>query len=134
MTEKMSAPRKKAGASPNRGKLDRVVEEQLKERDERAKGYRDQALKILPWVCGRCGREFTRESLHELTVHHKDHNHDNNPPDGSNWELLCRYCHDNEHSRYLDDLAGGEATVGERVKVATYKPFADLKEKLRNKK
>ena len=32
-------------------------------------------------------------------MHHKDHNHDNNPPDGSNWELLCLYCHDNEHSR-----------------------------------
>ncbi|MFA7667514.1 MAG: HNH endonuclease, partial [Burkholderiaceae bacterium] len=22
---------------------------------------------------------------------------DDNPPDGSNWELLCLYCHDNEH-------------------------------------
>lgn len=134
MTEKMSAPRKKAGASSNTDKLDELVAQSRKARDERMQGYREQALKIYPWVCTRCGREFTRESLHELTVHHKDHNHDNNPPDGSNWELLCRYCHDNEHSRYLDDLAGGEATVGERVKVATYKPFADLKEKLRNKK
>jgi hypothetical protein len=25
----------------------------------------------------------------------------NNPPDGSNWENLCVYCHDDEHSRDL---------------------------------
>jgi hypothetical protein len=40
--------------------------------------------------------------VRELTVHHRDHNHDNNPPDGSNWELLCLYCHDNEHQRQLE--------------------------------
>ncbi|QTG90742.1 HNH endonuclease, partial [Vibrio furnissii] len=26
-----------------------------------------------------------------------DHDHTNNPEDGSNWELLCLYCHDHEH-------------------------------------
>jgi hypothetical protein len=34
-------------------------------------------------------------------VHHRDGNHQNNPPDGSNWENLCAYCHDDEHSRDL---------------------------------
>lgn len=62
--------------------------------------YRNQALKILPWVCAKCGRDFSGKKLRELTVHHKDHNYKNNPPDGSNWELLCLYCHDNEHSRF----------------------------------
>lgn len=66
-------------------------------REKRSAGYRDRALALFPHVCGRCGREFTGSDLRELTVHHKDHNHDNNPPDGSNWELLCLYCHDNEH-------------------------------------
>ena len=47
--------------------------------------YREQALKIYPWICGRCAREFTGANLRELTVHHRDHNHANNPPDGSNW-------------------------------------------------
>src|SRR5690606_34882523 len=69
---------------------------------QREQGYREKALKMFPWVCGRCGREFSGKRLSELTVHHKDHNHDNNPEDGSNWELLCLYCHDNEHSRYTD--------------------------------
>ncbi len=32
--------------------------------------------------------------LGQLTAHHRDHNHDDNPPDGSNWEWLCLYCHD----------------------------------------
>ena len=89
-------------------KLDAVVAAARRSQAEREQGYREQALKLYPWVCGRCMREFTRANLHELTVHHRDHNHDNNPPDGSNWELLCLYCHDNEHARYLD----GEATAG----------------------
>jgi len=62
-------------------------------------GYRERALKLFPHVCGRCGREFSGAHLRELTVHHKDHNHMNNPPDGSNWELLCVYCHDDEHQK-----------------------------------
>ena len=51
--------------------------------------YREKALKLFPWVCGRCGREFTDANLRELTVHHIDHDHNNNPSDGNNWELLC---------------------------------------------
>jgi hypothetical protein len=88
---------------------------------------------MYPWICARCGREFTGERLRELTVHHKDHNHDNNPPDGSNWELLCLYCHDNEHSRYLDAEWYGEATPGgEEDPPSTYKPFAGLEALLKD--
>jgi len=83
-------------------KLDHLIAEAKKAQQERARSYREQALKILPWICGRCAREFVRERLRELTVHHKDGNHDNNPPDGSNWELLCIYCHENEHARVED--------------------------------
>lgn len=60
-------------------------------------GYREKALKLFPWVCGRCSREFVYSNLRELTVHHIDHDHSNNPEDGSNWEMLCLYCHDHEH-------------------------------------
>jgi len=112
-------------------KLDRVVASARQERDAREKDYREQALKMYPWVCGRCGREFDRSNLHELTVHHRDHDHDNNPPDGSNWELLCLYCHDNEHSRHLHASTHGNVTVGdENASVPTYQPFADLKQLL----
>ena len=52
-------------------------------------GYRDRALKLYPWVCGRCARAFEYSNIRELTVHHMDHDHTNNPNDGSNWELLC---------------------------------------------
>ena len=68
-------------------------------------------------------------------MHHKDHDHDNNPPDGSNWELLCIYCHENEHSRYLDAAGRSGATPdGEQESRATYRPFADLKDLLKGKK
>ena len=87
--------------------------------------YRDQALKLYPHVCGRCGRSFTHWNLHELTVHHRDHNHSNNPPDGSNWELLCLYCHDNEHQRQVARPTG--ASPPRSAPVATGNPFADLK-------
>ena len=91
--------------------LDRIVADAHRAALERGQGYREQALKLYPWVCGRCGRSFTRANLQELTVHHRNHDHDFNPPDGSNWELLCVYCHDNEHSRYGDytGVAASEA-------------------------
>jgi hypothetical protein len=66
--------------------------------------YREQSLRIHGWVCGKCGREFDVANLHLLTVHHRDGNHHNNPPDGSNWENLCAYCHEDEHAREV--LAG----------------------------
>ena len=118
-----------------KNKLEQLVAQARKVHDDRNKGYRELSLKLHPWVCGRCGRAFTRENLHELTVHHKDHNHDNNPQDGSNWENLCLYCHDNEHSRYQDYLAGatGQLTATKDEKIVTQKPFANLKDLLKSK-
>ncbi|MBF0121124.1 MAG: HNH endonuclease [Desulfobacterales bacterium] len=57
----------------------------------------------------RCGREFSGRRLHELTVHHRDHNHDNNPSDGSNWELLFIYSHENEDTKNQVDDAYNKA-------------------------
>jgi len=98
-------------------------------------GYRERSLALHPWVCGRCGREFTRENLHELTVHHKDHDHDHNPEDGSNWENLCLYCHDNEHQRFSHLVKGAAADFGLTGKppppAATHQPFAALKDLLK---
>jgi hypothetical protein len=115
-------------------KLDAIVAEAQRNRAKRELGYREKALKMYPWVCGRCGREFTSATVHELTVHHRDHNHDNNPPDGSNWELLCLYCHDNEHARFLDGGSAGTTPSHSREEAATYRPFAELEKSLRQKK
>jgi hypothetical protein len=109
-------------------KLDQVVAEARSKREERDRSYRGMALKMYPWICGRCRREFTHVNVHELTVHHRDHTHDNNPEDGSNWELLCIYCHDNEHSRYVEEERyGGSSNVDSRGKTATSRPFSALK-------
>ena len=118
---------------PETAKMDRIVAEARRNRDQREKDYREQALKLYPWVCGRCAREFTRLNLQQLTVHHKDHNHDNNPADGSNWELLCIYCHDNEHSRHLDSAGRAGAAGGAQEAPSTFKAFADLKARLQGK-
>jgi hypothetical protein len=114
------------------GKLDRIVADARRAAEVRDQGYREQALKIYPWICGRCAREFTNANLRELTVHHRDHNHNNNPSDGSNWELLCLYCHDNEHQRQLEANSGslGGADSGP---AATHSPFANLKAMLGNR-
>jgi hypothetical protein len=113
-------------------KLDRIVAKARSDAEMRAKGYRERALKLYPWICGRCTREFTRTNLTELTVHHRDHNHDNNPDDGSNWELLCIYCHDNEHQRYEQaEIADQSAPV---TKAATSNPFANLAELMKSRK
>jgi 5-methylcytosine-specific restriction endonuclease McrA len=111
-------------------KLDRIVAEARRAAEQRDKGYREQALKMYPWICGRCAREFTRANLQELTVHHRNHDHDFNPSDGSNWELLCVYCHDNEHSRYIDHVAG---SADDKQAAATSNPFANLKSLLKPK-
>ena len=96
------------------------------------KAYREQALKLFPWICGRCAREFPASRLRELTVHHKDGNHDRNPPDGSNWELLCIYCHENEHAREADAKAGGGGKAPE-TQHATYRPLAGLADLVKKK-
>ena len=120
---------------PDRDHQSRIVAEARREREQREKTYRERALKIYPWVCARCGREFSGKKLRELTVHHKDHNHDYNPPDGSNWELLCLYCHENEHSRHEDSASYSEVTAGEaKTSDSGYRPFADLEALLKNKK
>ena len=96
-------------------------------------GYRDKALKLFPWICGRCTREFVYSNLRELTVHHVDHDHTNNPNDGSNWELLCLYCHDNEHAKYIEhDLNPTRVDAGDNnQETATYNPFSDLQAMLK---
>ena len=69
--------------------------------------------------------------MRELTVHHKDHNHDNNPPDGSNWELLCVYCHDDEHQKSLNSGYHGTKAAAIRTEGESlgFRPFDALKEK-----
>jgi hypothetical protein len=116
---------------PDNARLDRIVAEARRAREAREKTYREQALKLFPWICGRCARGFDRSNVHQLTVHHKDHNHDNNPADGSNWELLCVYCHDNEHSRELEAAARGGSAATEAPAGATHRPFADLADLLK---
>jgi len=119
----------KSGNNPNL-----AVTEALRLKKERENSYRGKALKLFPWICGHCGREFVGKRLKELTVHHKDHNHDNNPPDGSNWELLCIYCHDNEHSRdqVADALDQDVPDISSKSKGGT-NPFAGLGDLLKGK-
>jgi uncharacterized CHY-type Zn-finger protein len=111
---------------------DQVFAEQQNYIAKRATGYREQAIKLYPWICGRCRREFTRKNLSELTVHHVDHNHGNNPTDGSNWELLCLYCHDEEHTKFESFVRYG-STDDDEIKTSTYDPFADLKNRMQQK-
>ncbi|OMH39680.1 YajD family HNH nuclease [Motiliproteus sp. MSK22-1] len=119
---------------PNSDNLKKIIGQAQQSQADREAGYREKSLKMYPWVCGRCAREFTRANLSELTVHHRDHNHDNNPPDGSNWELLCLYCHDNEHSRYVDTAEYSQTVAGgDKLEAATSQPFANLKDLLKGK-
>src|ERR1700736_2024683 len=122
MAPKRGAQHAMKTGDPN--KLERVVAEARRAAEEREQSYREQALKIYPWICGRCAREFTHLNVRELTVHHRDHNHDNNPSDGSTWELLCLSCHDNEHQRQLE-AASGENNPSAGDHGATHSPFAD---------
>ncbi len=86
-----------------KGSTEKSVADIVKElkQEKPSSDYREQSLKIHGLICAKCGREFDLKNKHLLTVHHKDGDHRNNPSDGSNWENLCVYCHDDEHSRGL---------------------------------
>jgi predicted HNH restriction endonuclease len=92
--------------------VDEIVRE-LRTNISPASNYRERSLSIHGLVCAKCGRDFENKNRHLLTVHHKDGNHRNNPPDGSNWENLCVYCHEDEHSRdLLGEYLSGEEGDG----------------------
>src|SRR5512136_1070538 len=77
--------------------------------------YRERSLALHGLICARCGREFDESKRHLLTVHHKDGNHNNNPLDGSNWENLCVYCHEDVHSRgILGEYLAGDSSERDR--------------------
>ncbi len=133
MPSRYQGPQKPRGGAPDPDKLDRIVAEAHRAREQRLQDYRERALRLYPWVCTRCGREFTRENLQQLTVHHRDHDHDNNPADGSNWELLCIYCHENEHARHVDHAGSdGRSVPTGDAEAATHRPFEALKSLLKD--
>lgn len=110
-----------------------IFEKMRKEEQLRQAGYREQALKLFPHVCFRCTREFEGKKLRELTVHHKDHNHNNNPPDGSNWELLCIYCHDHEHTREIQgQREKSDSSNGLKGPSLSHSPFSGLKDRIKS--
>ena len=107
MTRSFRPPRRHRPGTTTTGAED-VIKAARAAAVTRQQGYRVRSLEIYGWICAKCAREFDQSNLHLLTVHHRDGNHNNNPPNGSNWENLCVYCHDDEHSRGVlaDYLAG----------------------------
>lgn len=94
------------------GKSVEEIVRELKQLGKPSGDYREQSLKIHGLICAKCGREFDERDRHLLTVHHKDGNSRNNPSDGSNWENLCVYCHEDEHSRsLLGDYWSGDGST-----------------------
>ena len=119
---------------PDAESQDKILAKLRRDAGIRQKGYRERALRLFPHVCASCGRDFSGKRLKELTVHHKDHNHQDNPTDGSNWELLCIYCHDHEHEKYkLAEYVDGPtpSKVPEPSKIAN--PFERLEDLLKAK-
>jgi 5-methylcytosine-specific restriction endonuclease McrA len=106
MTRSFRPPRRRHGARTV--DADALVRDARSMAQQRSEGYRERSLALHGWICAKCAREFDASNLHLLTVHHRDGNHDNNPPDGSNWENLCVHCHEDEHSREIlaDYLSG----------------------------
>lgn len=98
----------------SQAEIDETVR-RMRAEQEKGENYREKSLRLHGWICAKCGREFEADTLHLLTVHHKDGNHANNPSDGSNWENLCIYCHDDEHSRsLLADYLNGHGKGGKQ--------------------
>ncbi len=69
----------------------------------RSSDYREQSLKIPRHDLRQMRPGIHPKNRQLLTVHHKDGNHFNNPMDGSNWENLCVYCHEDALPGLLGD-------------------------------
>ena len=67
MTLKGSGPGK-PGGKISKEEMNRIIAKARQTWKEREQSYREQSLKIHPWVCGRCGRNFTRKNLQETVV------------------------------------------------------------------
>ncbi len=118
---------------PDAERQEQILRELRHDATVRQAGYRDRALKLFPHVCASCKREFEGRRIRELTVHHKDHNFKNNPPDGSNWELLCLFCHDHEHEKYkLAAYHGGAVPEDDQPAPSIFSPFDKLDELLKS--
>jgi hypothetical protein len=68
MADRYPRPPKPTRGALDANRLDKIVAEARHGHAERMEGYRAQALKLYPWVCGRCGRGFDRINLHEITI------------------------------------------------------------------
>lgn len=58
--------------------------------------------------CQRCSKDLLNSTRGQWCVHHIDHNRENN--DESNFELLCKRCHQVEHN-CIKALEGAETKV-----------------------
>jgi 5-methylcytosine-specific restriction endonuclease McrA len=119
---------------PDRERMAKLLEGMRKDKAEKANTYREMALKLYPHLCGRCGKTFSGKTLGELTVHHKDGDHMNNPRDGSNWELLCVQCHENEHGtlEQRSEYEGASTHRGNEEALG-FQAFGGLKDLLKGK-
>ena len=113
-------------------KLDRIVAEAHRNAAQREAGYRERALKMYTRVCGRCARKIHARQPARIDRASPQPRSRFNPPDGSNWELLCVYCHDNEHSRYIDHAGGSASSLRTRQLLTDPRYFpAGLKDMLK---
>jgi hypothetical protein len=61
--------------------------------------YAKTCKRIQQIQCVDCNE--TKEYL--LVIHHIDGNRNNNPIDGSNWEIVCRNCHNKRHLKFKNN-------------------------------
>lgn len=63
-------------------------------------------------ICQGCGKKFD-ELNSVINLHHKNGNRDFNPPDGSNWQLLCHSCNVLKwHKQKLEVILDGGSPDG----------------------
>ena len=125
-----NTPRSTKGPGTSDDRLDAVVAAARRAREERERGYRERALKLYPWVCGPCARTLTyanprfEVAADVLGV----------SPVGRAEQLLCLYCHDNEHRRLEDHLAADGRSVADKPKPeSTHKAFGALADLLKGR-
>jgi hypothetical protein len=67
---------------------------------------RGREIKEQKRYCEKCDKDLNGSTQYLWCLHHKDFDRRNNPIDGSNWELLCKSCHNKIHLRQRGKRSG----------------------------
>ena len=131
------APNERVMAStsrpPDSARLDRIVADARRARDARETTYRERALAIYPWICGRCAREFDRTNVSSSRSTTATTITTTIRPTAATGNCSASIATTTSTRASATSAGRGDSAGGDSAAPATHKPFAGLDALLKRK-